>query len=153
MLKLTTLLLLAVSLTAPVHAKKPLIGGAKTIPLDANGNVSEKVVSTQMGMGGYVKGAKQVAVPLIAVAFESSATAFVSNRSTGANMITTNSKSLKLRLRVDEKVMQDICDQLQVMVEKDLQAEGFEVLPNTSIDRKSTRLTPVTFRSRMPSSA
>ena len=134
----TLLVLLALSLatTVPVHARKPLIGGPKTLALDANGNIPQNVVKAQMGMGGYLKGAKQVAVPLIAVAFESSATAFVSNRSTGASMVTTSSKSLKLRLNLEEKVMQDICDQLQAVVEKDLADAGFEVLPNTSIDQE-----------------
>lgn len=136
MRKLTVALLLLLGVTSPLHARKPLIGGPKTIALDANGNVPDKVVKAEMGQGGYLSGAKQVAVPLIAVAFESSATAFVNNVSSGASMVTTTSKSLKLRLRVDEKVMQGICDQLQAMVEKDLAAEGFEILPCTTIDQE-----------------
>lgn len=133
---LSLVLLLILGATAPLHARKPLIGGPKTIALDANGEAPGNFVKTQMGMGGYVKGAKQVAVPLIAVAFETSATAAVSNRSTGANMVTTSSKSLKLRLSLDQKVMQAITDQLQAMVEKDLAAAGFEILPSTSIDQE-----------------
>lgn len=136
MRKLAFVLLITFAAVSSLHARKPLIGGPKTIALDANGNVSEQVVKPQMAMGGYLSGAKQVAVPLIAVAFESSATAFVSNRSTGASMVTTSSKSLKLRLKVDEQVMQEICDQLQAMVEKDLVAEGFEILPATTIDQE-----------------
>ncbi|MEO7598677.1 MAG: hypothetical protein ABIV50_07085 [Opitutus sp.] len=132
----TLALIILLGATAPLHARKPLIGGPKTIALDANGEVSKQVVKAQMGMGGYLKGAKQIAVPLIAVAFESSAEAAVSNRSTGASMVTTSSKSLKLRLSLDEKVMQSICDELQALVEKDLQAEGFEILPATTIDQE-----------------
>src|SRR5690242_12501645 len=101
MRQLTVALLCLLGVTSPLHARKPLIGGPKTIALDANGNVPGEVVKAQMGQGGYLSGAKQIAVPLIAVAFESSATAFVSNRSSGPSMVTTKEKSLKLRLRVD----------------------------------------------------
>jgi hypothetical protein len=120
-----------------VQAAKPLIGGPKTITVADDGTVPGQVVKAQAGMGGYLKGAKQVVVPLIAVAFESSATAAVSNRTTGASMVTTSSKSLKLRLEIDPKVMQSICDQLQALVEKDLTAEGFQILPSTTIDQES----------------
>lgn len=130
------ILLLILGVTAPLQARKPLIGGPKTIALDANGDVSEQVVKADLGHGGYLNGAKKVAVPLIAVAFESSATAFVSNRQTGASMVTTNTKSLNLKLQVDEKVLLEICAQLQAMVEKDLAAEGFEILPCTTIDQE-----------------
>jgi hypothetical protein len=136
MRQLLIVLILMLGAATQLHAKKPLIGGPKTIALEANGEISKQVVKAQMGMGGYLKGAKQVAVPLIAVAFESSAQAFVSNRSTGATMVTTSSKSLKLRLRLEEKTMQSICDQLQAMVEKDLIAAGFEILPATTIDQE-----------------
>lgn len=136
MRQLPSLLLCAVIVAAPLYARKPLIGGPKTIALDANGNVTERVVKADMGFGGYLSGAKQVAVPLIAVAFESSATAFVSNRQTGASMVTTSSKSLNLKLQVDEKILQGICDRLQAMVEKDLAAEGFTILPCTTIDQE-----------------
>lgn len=132
---LSLVLLLILGATAPLHARKPLIGAPKTIALDANGNAPDGVVKAKMAMGSYIKGAKQVAVPLIAVAFESSATAFVSNRSTTANAVTTSQKSLRLRLELDPKVMQAITDQLQAMVEKDLAAAGFEMLPATSIDQ------------------
>lgn len=136
MRQLPYLLLCAVVATTPLHARKPLIGALKTIQLDANGNVSERVVKAEMGFAGNLSGAKQVAVPLIAVAFESSATAFVSNQQTSASMVTTSSKSLNLKLHVDEKVLQEICAQLQTMVEKDLAAEGFEILPCTTIDQE-----------------
>jgi hypothetical protein len=136
MRQLVLVLLCGILATSPLHARKPLIGGPKTIALDAAGNIPDKVVKAEMGQGGYLQGAKKVAVPLIAVAFESSATAFVSNRSTGPSMVTTSSKSLKLRLKIDEKVLQGICDQLQEMVEKDLAAEGFEILPANSIDQE-----------------
>src|SRR4051812_27829875 len=132
-----TLLTLALITALPMQAKKPLIGGPKTLALDANGEAPGNVVKAQAGMSGYLKGAKQIAVPLIAVAFESSATAFVSNRSSGANMVTTSSKSLKLRLSLDAKVMQAITDELQAMVEKDLAEAGFEILPATSIDQET----------------
>ena len=50
---LALLLLLILGATAPLHARKPLIGGPKTIALDANGDVPGGVVKTQMGMGGW----------------------------------------------------------------------------------------------------
>ncbi len=128
---ITLLLLLAFAVITPLEAKrKPLIGGAKTIAVDATGNVTERVVKAELGQGGYLSGAKKIAVPLIAVAFESSATAFVGNYHDGT-MVT---KSLALRLRIDEKVLEGICAQLQALVEKDLADAGFELLPANSID-------------------
>ena len=58
--RLLSLALLIAAAGFPANAA-PLIGGPKTISLDADGNIPGVVVSTQMGMG-YVKGAKQVAV-------------------------------------------------------------------------------------------
>lgn len=112
---------------------KSLLGGIKTIPLDANGTIPGAVVSTDMGQGSYVKGASKVVVPLIAVAFESSAKASITKSSGGGASIKT--KSLESHLLVDEKVLQSIADQLQAIVEKDLAAQGFEVLPKESVDQ------------------
>lgn len=112
---------------------KPLIGGPKTIAVNTDGTVSGTVAATKMGFGSYTKGATKVAVPLIAVAFETSAQARVSHGSRDA--ITT--KSLALRLAVDDAVLQAICAELQAMVEKDLAAQGFEILPKDSIDSEA----------------
>ncbi|RZA14678.1 MAG: hypothetical protein EOP93_18235 [Lysobacteraceae bacterium] len=104
----------------------PLIGGPKTIAVGADGTVPGLVASAQMGQGGYVSGATKVAVPLIAVAFETSAQARMSNG--------FGSKSLALRLEVSDAVMKEITAELQSMVEADLAAQGFEILPKDSID-------------------
>ncbi|MEO6568427.1 MAG: hypothetical protein ABIO94_06650 [Opitutaceae bacterium] len=127
-------LCLAMCLVAvPAQAAKALIGGPKTIAVNADGTISGSVVSPKTGFGSYVKGASKVAVPLIAVAFETSAEARVSHGSRDA--ITT--KSLALRLAVDDAVLQAICAELQAMVEKDLTAQGFEILPKDSIDTEA----------------
>src|SRR4249919_3825957 len=84
------LLSAAFALTAQA---KPLLGGAKTIAVGPDGSVPGLVASPQMGQGGYVSGATKVAVPLIAVAFETSAEAQTSN--------SFGSKSLALRLDVN----------------------------------------------------
>lgn len=104
----------------------PLIGGPKTIAVGADGSVPGVVASPQMGQGGYVSGATKVAVPLIAVAFETSAEAKTSN--------SFMSKSLSLRLEVDDAVMKAVTAELQSMVEADLTAQGFEILPKDAID-------------------
>ena len=104
----------------------PLIGGPKTVAVGEDGTAPGVLASPQMGMGSYVKGATQVAVPLVAVAFETSAQAHMSN--------SFMSKSLSLRLSVDDEVLKSIADELQAMVEADLVAQGFEVLPKDSID-------------------
>ncbi len=117
------LLCAAVAFTAQAN---PLIGGPKTIAVGADGSVPGLVASAQMGQGGYVSGATKVAVPLIAVAFETSADAHNSN--------SFMSKSLSLRLSVDDAVLKAVTAELQTMVEKDLAAQGFEVLPKESID-------------------
>ena len=119
----SVLLSTAVAFTAQA---KPLFGGPKTIPVGADGSVPGVVASAQMGQGGYVSGATKVAVPLIAVAFETSAEAHNSN--------SFMSKSLSLRLRVDDAVLKAVTAELQTMVEADLTAQGFEVLPKDSID-------------------
>jgi hypothetical protein len=108
---------------------KPLIGGPKTIAVGADGKIPGSVASAKMGMGSYTKGASKVAVPLIAVAFETSAQAKVSN----AFAV----KSLAFRLAVDDAVLQSICAELQTMVEADLAAQGFEILPKDSIDQEA----------------
>ena len=125
-------LLLSIAVVFTAQAK-PLIGGPKTIAVDADGSVPGLVASAQMGQGGYVSGAKKVAVPLIAVAFETSAEARVSHGS--RDSITT--KSLSLRLSVDDAVLKAVCAELQAMVEKDLAAQGFELLPKESIDAEA----------------
>ena len=117
------LLSAAFAITAQAN---PLIGGPKTIAVGADGTVPGLVASAQMGQGGYVSGAMKVAVPLIAVAFETSAQAHTSN--------SFMSKSLSLRLDVSDAVMKEVAAELQSMVEADLAAQGFEVLPKDSID-------------------
>jgi hypothetical protein len=126
-------LTLLISLAAPVaQARKPLFGGPKTIAVGADGTVPGSVASAQMGQGGYISGATKVAVPLIAVAFETSAKAKITHSSGGD--ITT--KSLELTLSVDDAVLQSICAELQAIVEKDLADKGFEILPKESIDQE-----------------
>ena len=117
------LLSAAVALTAQAT---PLIGGPKTIPVGADGTVPGLVAAPQMGQGSYVSGATKVAVPLIAVAFETSAEAQTSN--------SFMSKSLSLRLDLSDEVMKAVAAELQAMVEADLVAQGFEILPKDSID-------------------
>ena len=125
---------LLICLAAPVaQARKPLFGGPKTIAVGADGTVPGSVASAQMGQGGYLSGATQVAVPLIAVAFETSAQARISHSSGGD--ITT--KSLELHLAVDDSVLQAICSELQAIVEKDLAAQGFAILPKDAIDTEA----------------
>src|SRR6185312_1672227 len=112
------------------YARKPLIGGPKTIEIPADGTLSQVVVGTQAGMGGYVSGAKKVAVPLVAVAFEVNSEARTSRSFNGD--ITT--RSLKLHLKADEAVFKSIASKLQALVEEDLKAQGFEVLAKDTID-------------------
>lgn len=125
----TTLAFLLASATPGFAA---LIGGPKTIALDAAGNVPGVVVSTQMGMGGYVKGATSIVVPQVLVAFESDAKAKTTRASGG----TTTTKSLESHLMIPESYLQAIADQVQAIVEQDLKAQGFTVLPPTSIDQE-----------------
>ncbi len=129
---LPVLLLTFNALALPVTAK-PLIGGPKTIAVDASGTVSETVASPMMGQGSYAKGATKVAVPLIAVAFETSAQARISS----ASRETTTTKNLDLRLAVDDAVLKGIAAELQAIVEKDLAAQGFDILPKESIDTEA----------------
>ena len=117
--------LLSAAFAFTAHAN-PLLGGPKTIAVGADGTVPGVVASAQMGQGGYVSGATKVAVPLIAVAFETSAQAHTSN--------SFMSKSLSLRLDVDDAVMKSVAAELQSMVEADLAAQGFEILPKDAID-------------------
>lgn len=117
--------LLSAAFAFTAHAN-PLLGGPKTIAVGADGSVPGQVASAQMGQGGYVSGATKVAVPLIAVAFETSAQAHTSN--------SFMSKSLSLRLDVSDAVMKAVTAELQSMVEADLAAQGFEVLPKDAID-------------------
>ncbi len=124
-------LLLSLSLlAAPAFAAKGLIGGPKTIAVSPDGTVPGSVASPMMAQGSYVKGATKLAVPLIAVAFESSAQARISN----ASRESTTTKSLQLKLTVEPATLQAITDELQSLVEKDLAAQGFEILPPDSID-------------------
>lgn len=118
--------ILLATLLAGTAQANPLIGGPKTVAVGQDGTVPGLVAAPQMGMGGYVSGATQVAVPLVAVAFETSAEAKNSN--------SFMSHSLSLRLSVDDAVMKSIADELQAMVEADLTAQGFQILPKDSID-------------------
>jgi hypothetical protein len=129
----TILLSLAFASAVLTAHAKPLIGGPKTIQVGPDGTVPGSVASAQMGQGGYISGAKKIAVPLIAVAFETSAEARVTHG--GRDAIT--SKSLALKLKIDDAVLQSICAELQAMVEKDLAAQGFEILPKESIDTEA----------------
>ncbi|MEO6244756.1 MAG: hypothetical protein ABIQ12_04910 [Opitutaceae bacterium] len=126
------LLISLFAISLPVAAK-PLIGGPKTIAVDASGTVAGSVASPMMGQGSYTKGATKVAVPLIAVAFETSAQARVS--SAGRERSTV--KSLELRLSIDDAILKEISAELQSLVEKDLAAQGFEILPKESIDTEA----------------
>lgn len=112
------------------HARKPLLGGIKTLPLDASGEIPGRVVSADLGLGGYVKGVKKVIVPLVAVAFESSAKASATKHH-GDSM---KSERLETHLLIDEHVLQQIADQMQTIVERELAANGFEVLPRDTVD-------------------
>jgi len=107
--------------------------GPKSIAVGPDGSLSENVVKTEVGFGGYLSGAKKVVVPIIAVAFESSAKAKTSTG--GSTGYTTH--SLETRLSVDEKTMQSISDELQAIVEQDLAKAGFEVLPKDTLDQDS----------------
>ncbi len=127
------LLFLSLGFAALTLEAKPLLGGAKSIAVGADGTIPGSVASPMMAQGSYIKGATKVAVPLIAVAFESFAEAKIS--STGREFSST--KSLELRLVVDEAVQRSICAKLQAMVEKDLTAQGFEILPKESIDTEA----------------
>jgi len=126
-------LALTIGLTALSLEAKPLLGGPKSVAVGADGTIPGKVVSPMMATGGYVSGVKQVVVPLIAVAFETSAEA----RSThgGHDAITT--KSLSLKLSIDDDVLKAICAELQAMIEKDLAAQGFSILPKETIDHEA----------------
>ena len=123
-------LAISLGLAALTLEAKPLLGGPKSVSVGSDGTVPGSVASPMMAQGSYIKGATKVAVPLIAVAFESFAEAKIS--STGREFSST--KSLELRLAVDDSVLQAICAELQAMVEKDLAAQGFEILPKESID-------------------
>jgi hypothetical protein len=129
-LPLLASVILAAAFLPNAHARKPLIGAPKSIAIPSSGVLSASVVGAQPGMGGYVKGATQVAVPLVAVAFESMSEARTSTRFGE----TATTRTLKLRLDLDAKTQQAIAEQLQAIVEADLKAQGFEVLPRESID-------------------
>lgn len=85
---------LSLCLAALSADAKPLIGGPKTIQVGPDGAVPGSVASPMMSQGRYIKGASKVAVPLIAVAFETSAKATVTHG--GRDSI--SKKSLKLKL-------------------------------------------------------
>ena len=132
MRSLTSVVILAASLAAipSAQARRALLSGIKTIPLDATGEIHERVAKPEMGQGSYVKGVQKVIVPLVAVAFETSAQASITH--SNADRIST--KSLESHLLVDEQVLQAIADQMQEIVERELKAQGFDVLPRESID-------------------
>src|SRR6478736_4511872 len=96
--------LLCAAFAFTAHAN-PLLGGPKTIAVGADGTIPGLVAAPQMGQGGYVSGATKVAVPLIAIAFETSAQAHTSN--------SFASKSLALRLEVDDAVMKAVTAEVQ----------------------------------------
>ena len=87
---------------------KPLIA-SKPIPLGPDGSLQQQVVKPELGYGKYLTGAKKVVVPIIAIAFESSAKAKV-NHGTTTGYVT---RSLETRLEIDPKTMIAICDQVQ----------------------------------------
>src|SRR4051812_4053633 len=124
-------LLLGAATALPLSAK-PLIGGLKTVAVEADGTVHESVAKAKLGMGGYLNGAKKVAVPLIAVAFESSAKAKSSHNFGDVR----RDLSLETQLVIDEKTLLAIANQIQAIVEKDLTAAGFEVLPKETFDQE-----------------
>ena len=75
----SAVLLFFLGFTALTLEAKPLLGGAKSIAVGADGTVPGSVASPMMAQGSYLKGATKVAVPLIAVAFESFAEAKISS--------------------------------------------------------------------------
>ena len=116
----------------PAHAGR-LIGGPKTVTLDASDQVpgNTSVVSAQMPTGRYVKGVTQVAVPVVAIAFESRAMGSATSSFIGRN------QSLEARLSgIDDDALQAIADQAQDIVEADLRAQGFELLPRDAVDQE-----------------
>lgn len=127
--------ILALSISLSPLCAKPLLGGAESIPLPADGVIPKVVVGTDFGQGGNLSGATKIVVPLIAVAFETTAKASVTRSSGGG--ATIKSKSLQTHLLVEDKVLQAIADQMQAAVEKDLAAQGFELLPVDAVDRES----------------
>lgn len=125
------LLLLALALSCSAYSvqAKP-----DNVPLPADGVIAKQIVGTDFGQGGNFSGATKLVVPLVAVAFESTAKASVTRSSGGGSSI--KSKSLQTHLLVEDKVMQAIADQLQAVVEKDLAAQGFELLPREAVDQE-----------------
>lgn len=130
--KLALVLCVLVAAHAPLHARG-LIGGPKTIALDASGNAPGELASAEMGQGSYLKGATQIVVPVVMVAFESSAQAKTVKSGGG----TTTTRSLENHLLIEEKYLQEIADQVQGIVEADLAAQGFSLLPKDAIDREA----------------
>lgn len=118
-----------------------MFGGPKSIALPADGIIPGEVVGADLGTGGYLRGATKLVVPLVAVAFETNAKASVTRSSGGGASIKT--KSLQTHLLVDDKVLRAITDQLQAIVEGDLAAQGFELLPHDAVDHES-RITGIT---------
>src|SRR3954471_5096081 len=108
-------ILLLLICAAPLSAKL-INNGPKSIAVGPDGTLSENVVKTEVGFGGYLSGAKKVVVPIINVAFESSAKAKTSN-GTSTGYVT---HSLETRLSIDEQTMRSITDELQAIVEQDL---------------------------------
>ncbi|QYM79108.1 hypothetical protein K0B96_00395 [Horticoccus luteus] len=130
-MRLLVLPLALALIAAPLaHARKHLIGDLKTIPLDDRGEIPGHVASPNMGQGSYLKGVNKVIVPLVAVAFESSAQASVTKKTRDS----LKSSHLESHLLIDEKVLQQIADQMQAIVERELTANGFEVLPHDTVD-------------------
>ncbi len=114
-----------------------LFSGVKDIPVGADGNIPEGSITVAFAERSVLKGAKQVVVPLVSVAFESTVKASLTKVSGGTDSSTTRSRNLMTQLVIDPKVLQSITDQLQGIVEADLKAQGFEVLPRESVDKEA----------------
>ncbi|MFT3755954.1 MAG: hypothetical protein QM769_08400 [Pseudoxanthomonas sp.] len=112
------------------HAGR-LIGGPGNVTLDASGQAPKTVVSAQAPTGRYVKGATKIVVPVVAIAFESRAMGSATSTYIGRN------QNFEARLSgVDDDVFQSIANQAQDIVEADLRAQGFELLPRDAVDQE-----------------
>ena len=118
---------------------KPLFSGVKDIPVGTDSTIPEGSITVAAAERSVLKGATQVVVPLVTVAYESTVKASLTKVSGGSDSSTTKSKNLMTTLVIDPKVLQSITDQMQGIVEADLKAQGFDVLPLDSVD-KETRI-------------
>ena len=126
-----TLLICAGLLAATSAHAGRLIGGPGNVTLDASGQAPGTVVSARAPTGRYVKGVTQIVVPVVAIAFEDRAMGNVTSSFIGRK------QSFEARLSgVDDDVFQSIANQAQEIVEADLRAQGFELLPRDAVDRE-----------------